>query len=78
MRVAWCLVDAIFTCLVPPPQELDPGYEPTDAEVEEYAKWLGMQLPEDEDLLYIAREGAMKRKRNVGAVTARQMSGCEG
>ena len=38
-------------------QELDPNYEPSEAEVEEYAKWLGMQLPEDADLLYIAREG---------------------
>jgi len=38
-------------------QELDPNYEPTQEEVEEYAKWLGMQLPEDEELLYIAREG---------------------
>ena len=40
-------------------QELDPNYEPTQEEVDEYAKWLGMQLPEDEDLLYIAREGGL-------------------
>ncbi|KAL1511677.1 hypothetical protein AB1Y20_004967 [Prymnesium parvum] len=33
------------------------GYEPTDAQVEEYGKWLGMTLPGDEELLWIARQG---------------------
>ena len=33
------------------------GDEPTDAEIEEYANWLGMTAPEDDDLRWIAREG---------------------
>lgn len=40
----------------------DDDYEPNEdgiiySEIIEYAKWLGMKLPEDEDLLYIAKEG---------------------
>lgn len=40
----------------------DEEYEPNEegivySEVIEYAKWLGIELPEDEDLLYIAKEG---------------------
>jgi centrosomal protein CEP164 len=31
-------------------------YEPTQQDVVDYAQWLGMQLPEDEGLLWIARE----------------------
>lgn len=38
-------------------EEIDPNYEPTNEEVVEYAKWLGFDLPSDDDLLYIAREG---------------------
>lgn len=38
-------------------EEIDPSYEPTQEEVLEYAKWLGMDTVEDSDLLYIAREG---------------------
>jgi len=38
-------------------EELDEDYEPTGAEVEEYAKYLGMDLKEDKDLFYIAKEG---------------------
>eukprot|EP00929_Paragymnodinium_shiwhaense_P007501 TRINITY_DN111422_c0_g1_i1.p1 TRINITY_DN111422_c0_g1~~TRINITY_DN111422_c0_g1_i1.p1 ORF type:complete len:872 (-),score=226.45 TRINITY_DN111422_c0_g1_i1:78-2693(-) len=38
-------------------QESTDGEEPTDAEVEEYAVWLGMSLPEDNDLLWVARAG---------------------
>lgn len=39
-------------------EEVDNSYEPTDKEVKEYAiDALGMRLPEDEGLLYIAREG---------------------
>lgn len=38
-------------------EEIDPNYEPTDDEVEEYAKWLGMDLVKDKDLFWIAREG---------------------
>lgn len=38
-------------------EEVDPDYEPTAEEVEEYARWLGMDPAADEDLLHIAREG---------------------
>jgi hypothetical protein len=38
-------------------ERLDPNYEPTAEEVREYAEWLGMELPEDSSLLWIAREG---------------------
>lgn len=40
-------------------EEIDSNYEPTPKEIEEYANWLGMELPKDKDLLYIAREGLM-------------------
>ena len=32
-------------------------YQPTEQEIIDYAKFLGMVLPEDHDLLYIAEEG---------------------
>lgn len=32
---------------------------PTDQEVDEYAKWLGINMEEDKELLWIAREGLM-------------------
>ncbi|KAK7202233.1 WW domain containing protein [Novymonas esmeraldas] len=35
----------------------DASYEPSEAEMVEYGKWLGMELPEDSALLWIAREG---------------------
>lgn len=35
----------------------DTSYEPSEAEMVEYGKWLGMELPEDMPLLWIAREG---------------------
>lgn len=43
-------------------EEIDENYEPTEegriyTEIEEYAQWLGMKLPEDNDYLYIAQEG---------------------
>ena len=38
-------------------EEVDPLFEPTQEEVLEYAKWLGMDTDNDSDLLYIAREG---------------------
>jgi hypothetical protein len=38
-------------------EEIDPDYEPTSDEVIEYAKWLGMDLAEDQELLWIAKEG---------------------
>lgn len=28
-------------------EEIDPSYEPTEAETVEYAKWLGMDIDED-------------------------------
>ena len=38
-------------------EEIDPNYEPTAEETEEYARWLGMDLDTDRDLIWIAREG---------------------
>ena len=34
------------------------NYEPTESEILEYGKWLGMELPGDDEMfLHIAREG---------------------
>ena len=38
-------------------EELDDDYNPTAEEVEEYARFLGMDIFEDKDLFYIAKEG---------------------
>ncbi|RHY91926.1 hypothetical protein DYB31_003159 [Aphanomyces astaci] len=38
-------------------EEIDPNYEPTEDEVIEYAKWLGMDLDAERELFWIAREG---------------------
>lgn len=38
-------------------EELDEDYEPNVEEIEEYAKYLGMDLQDDKDLFYIAKEG---------------------
>lgn len=38
-------------------EELDEEYDPTMEEIEEYAKYLGMDMSEDRDLFYIAKEG---------------------
>ncbi|GBG26350.1 Centrosomal protein of 164 kDa [Hondaea fermentalgiana] len=38
-------------------EEIDPDYSPTREECLDYGKWLGMSFPEDEELLWIAREG---------------------
>jgi centrosomal protein CEP164 len=38
-------------------EEIDPNYVPTEEEVLEYAKWLGMDLDKDKDLFWIAKEG---------------------
>jgi WW domain len=40
-------------------EEIDPNYVPSENEVVEYAKWLGMDLVADIDLFWIAREGLM-------------------
>jgi chromosome segregation ATPase len=40
-------------------EEIDPNYVPSEPEVVEYAKWLGMDLEKDTDLYWIAREGLM-------------------
>lgn len=34
---------------------VDDSYEPTEEEIREFAEYIGMKLPEDEELLYIAR-----------------------
>ena len=38
-------------------EEIDDDYEPKEEELLEYAQFLGMTFPEDEEFLYIAREG---------------------
>ena len=38
-------------------EEIDPNYVPSQDEIDEYAKWLGMDLVADKDLQWIAREG---------------------
>lgn len=37
-------------------EDIDRGYEPSDAEVRDYSLWLGMALPDDEHLLWISRQ----------------------
>ena len=36
-------------------EEIDPNYVPSEAEVLEYAKWLGMDLEKDQDLIWISK-----------------------
>ena len=38
-------------------EELDDDYNPTIDEIEEYARFLGMNIQDDTDLFYIAKEG---------------------
>ena len=38
-------------------EELDENYDPSPEEIEEYAKYLGMDLGTDRNLFYIAKEG---------------------
>lgn len=47
-------------------EEIDPNYEPTEREVLEYATWLGMDLENEQDLFWIAREGLKVRRRVRG------------
>eukprot|EP00873_Tetraselmis_striata_P036940 jgi/Tetstr1/457204/TSEL_043852.t1 len=49
---------------MPPPgesiileEEIDENFEPSDAEIAEYAKWLGMDMDKETELMWIAREG---------------------
>ena len=35
----------------------DPNYEPPEKEIEEYAKWLGIDVDTERDLFWIARDG---------------------
>ena len=50
-------------------EEIDPNYEPTAEETEEYARWLGMDLDTDRDLIWIAREGLKVRPLAVPGST---------
>lgn len=43
-------------------EEYDPFYEPTDAEILEYAQFLEMDLENDKDLFWIAKEGTVRCK----------------
>ena len=38
-------------------EQIDPNYVPSQQEVDEYAKWLGMDVVEDAHLMWIAQEG---------------------
>eukprot|EP00931_Biecheleriopsis_adriatica_P108476 TRINITY_DN827_c0_g1_i1.p1 TRINITY_DN827_c0_g1~~TRINITY_DN827_c0_g1_i1.p1 ORF type:complete len:1806 (-),score=585.02 TRINITY_DN827_c0_g1_i1:63-5480(-) len=38
-------------------EEIDKDYEPSGHEVQEYAEWLGMDMDNDKDLLWIAKAG---------------------
>ena len=42
-------------------EDIDPNYEPTNEELNEYAESLGLRLPDDNDLMYLAREGIKAR-----------------
>ena len=35
----------------------DAAYEPSEDEIKEYAEWLGMSFPEDNELIWLAKEG---------------------
>jgi hypothetical protein len=40
-------------------EEIDPNYVPSDEEIVEYAKWLGMDVDKDKHMFWIAKEGLM-------------------
>ena len=50
---------AIIRTLCPfaSPEQWDPNFEPTEADMKEYANVLGLQMPADNDLLWICRAG---------------------
>ena len=54
-------------------EEIDPNYEPTQDEVIEYAKWLGMDLEADKSLLWIAREGLKAPCQKTGNLVRQQI-----
>ena len=41
---------------------IEPNYEPTQNEIEEYAEWLGMDPHSEKHFLWIAKEGLKVRK----------------
>ena len=41
-------------------ENVDTSYEPSQREIEEYAKWIGMDPIEDESLLWLAKEGLLE------------------
>ena len=52
-------------------EEIDPNYVSSQDEIDEYAKWLGMDLQQDKDLQWIAREGLKARRRRARDAAAR-------
>jgi centrosomal protein CEP164 len=38
-------------------ETIDESYEPTEEEIEEYAKWLGIDLENDTHLFWVAKQG---------------------
>ncbi len=38
-------------------EEIEEGYEPSQEDIFEYAKFLGMELPRDQRYIYLAKEG---------------------
>ena len=38
-------------------EKIDPDYVPTEAEISEYAEFLGMDLQKEKELIWIAKEG---------------------
>tara|TARA_Y100000780_G_scaffold208236_1_gene205056 strand:- start:276 stop:491 length:216 start_codon:yes stop_codon:yes gene_type:complete len=47
-------------------EELDPSYEPSDEEIQNYAQWLGMDVKLDSELMWIALEGLKVRAPAAG------------
>lgn len=49
-------------------EEIDPNYVPSEAEVLEYAKWLGMDLEKDQDLIWISK--VTKKMKSITGIFA--------
>jgi centrosomal protein CEP164 len=43
-------------------EEIDPNYVPSEAEILEYAKWLGIDLEKDADLIWISKVRRLREK----------------